>query len=565
MKISPRLKKASEVAFIILISLWGGCVKENFVEPKDPFEQQQLNPDARVITLGSGKSALTLKTNPENIIETENGIRIKGSLFIANTKYGDMPLSTGDFSLFKDTTRLAKGTSDDFFSGLNGFALTDIPHEGLLKDFKMLGMSAADFGFKKGSEFETGAFQWPVNEDRYYFYYEDANNPLQAELESSSFFNLKKIAIDPTDPFVFFTCDFSGTKLGELKDIGFGVSVQGYLPFVPAVTIGGITGFNGNLFLTGTIPIKKYQVAFTGEACVGFNSGDPQGIRKFFQGKENNFNLGMNGKCTLDNEILDFLNVEVVLGQATLTLSVKESGDTQLKFAGIRETPPSKVSDFLYEIIGQDWDFLDYILPYEQKETFYGTIGNKLSEWELGFKMESSLNLPGDIHLEMGKTQLELTTSHMYFLGQAVVCGFTNIGVEGYADRTGSFKLMGYAKNSFHAKAGKLSIGYDLGMSVSLALVDKVFSFTGEFHFRGEACLGKLCASISVKGSVVIATDGTFTVCFSIGIGKLGFDVCIDFTKENTGNENFIQTMKATEIPLEQVPVENRFPAYEQE
>ena len=256
-----------------------------------------------------------------------------------------------------------------------------------------------------------------------------------------------------------------------------------------------------------------------------------------------------------------------MVGKATLILDVKESGSTELKFAGVREFPPSTPSDFLAEIIGQDWNFLDYLAPIETKETFYGTIGTELSDWKLGFKSESKLkNLPGNIELDMGKTQLEISSSHMYFLGEAVVAGLNRVGVEGYADRNGNFKLTGYGKSSFHADAGKLSIGYSLGMNITIQLHDKVFTFKGSFSFKGKACITiadiDFCASISIGGSTSISSNGNFEICFEIGIGKLGFDVCIKYERNNKlVGELFDQIMIVNEIPIEQVPVENRFPA----
>lgn len=565
-----RVKKINAYVLIIIISFLVGCVKENFVEPVDPFEDQELAANPEVFTIGQGSSALKLKTNPANVLQTENGVRIKGTVFVQNSKYGDMPLSTGDFELVKNG-------ADNFYSNITGFSKVELPHEGLLKNLQMVGLSAAKFGFKKGSEFDLGAFNWPVDSNRYYFYYENNSSPLQAVLDGSNFNLIQKIAIDPSDPFAFFQCDLSGTSLGEvISDVGFAVSVQGNIPFVPAVDIGGITGFSGNLYIEGTIPIKKYQVAFTGEACVGFNSGDPEGIKDFFTGKLQNFYVGMNGKCTLDNTVLDFLNVEVVLGTATITLKYDKGGATELKFAGLRETPSSTVSDFLYQIIGRDWNFLDYLIPYEQRETFYGTVGTVIADWQLGFKLESSLHLPGFDPIDMGKSQLELTTSHMYFFGEVVVGGLSRVGVEGYADKTGNFKLTGFAKSGFHASAGKLSIGYDLGMTVTMELHEvngnKVFTFTGEFHFDGKACvsIGKLhlCASVHLSGSTSISSDGSYKICFSIGVGKLGFDVCISEDRNKSiasGKGMFTETMTATEIPLEQVPLENRFPAVDSE
>ena len=566
--------KSGKYILIILVSIWAGCSKEYFIEPPDPFATQTLEADPNIITLGQGANAIKLKTNHANVIQTNEGYRIKGSVFIANDKYGDMPLSTGDFEIVKDTSGASVKSSSFKTNGssftITGFSRVELPHEGLLKDLDMLGMPTSKMGFKKGSEFDLGVLSWPVNPDRYYFYYEnDDSNPFQADITGSKLKNLKKIAIDPTDPFVFFTCDFNGTKLGDLSDVGMAVSTQGLIPFTPLVDYGGIEGFNGNIYFTGSFPVGEYPVKLTGEGCLAFNPGETDGYKKFFTGSKSDFELGLNGEATFDNEKLDWLNIKVVLGQATLILNEKESGQTELKFAGLRQTPSSTVSDFINEIVGKDWNFLDYLMPLEEKETFYGTIGTKLSDWQMGFKIQSTLKLPGDINLDMGTSELEISSSEMHFQGEAVVGGLNRVGVKGYAQKSGDFELTGYGENSLSASSGKLSLYYYIGMDVTVKYVGGVFTFSGKFKFTGKACVTiakhDYCASVSLSGSVSIASDGSYKVCFSIGVGKLGFDVCIHYDADKTSADKhkFIQTMTSTEIPLEMVPVENRFPADE--
>ncbi len=565
------LKNIGMYLLILTLTLWFGCRKENFVEPPDPFASQELEANPDVITLGQGANALKLKTNQANVIETKNGLRIKGTLYIENDKYGDMPFSTGDFELTKDSTLAKQEGTKNIYSMITGFSRVELPQEGIFKDLQMVGMPTSTLGFKKGSDFDTGTFGWPVNPDRYYFYYEnDDSNPFQANIARSTLKNIKKIAIDPTDPYEFFTCDLNGTKLGDLSDVGMAVSAKGLIPFTPLVPYGDISSFNGNIYLTGTFPVATYPVSFTGEAVLAFNSGDQNGFTKFFSGKSTDFTMGLNGQVTFDNTALDWMNVQVVLGQATLILSENGLGDTELEFAGVREMPPTTVSDFLNQIIGKDWNFLDYLIPVEQKETFYGTIGTKLSDWKMGFKMESSLNLPGDIHLDMGKTQLEVTSSQMYFMGEAVVCGFNRVGVEGYAQKSGDFKLTGYENSSFDASWHALSIGYSLGMSVTVQYISGTFTFIGKFNFDGRACVRILkhnyCAHIGFSGSVSISSNGSFEITFSVGVGPVGFDVHIHFDPNNSkvaGEKNYIQTMTATEIPLKMVPENMRFPAVE--
>ncbi len=563
MKIIPDIKKSGMYILIFAVTAWFGCRKENFVEPPDPFASQELEADPDVIVLGQGSNALKLKTNHANVFQTKDGLRIKGTLYVENNKYGDMPFSTGDFELIKDST-------GKFFKNITGFSRVELPQEGLLKGLQMVGMPTSNLGFKKGSDFNLGAFNWPVDPDRYYFYYEnDDSNPFQADITRSKLKDIKKIAIDPTDPFTFFTCNFNGTRLGDLSDVGMAVSAQGLIPFTPLVSFGDVKGFKGNLYFTGTFPVGTYPVSLTGEAVLAFNSGDPEGYKKFFSGRATDFTFGLNGEATFDNKALDWLNEKVVLGQATLVLDENGASDTDLKFAGIRQFPPSTVSDFLNDIIGKDWNFLDYLVPVEQKETFYGTIGTKLSDWKMGFKIESSLNLPGNIHLDMGKSQLELTSSKMYFMGEAVVGGFNRVGVEGYAQRNGDFKLTGYQESSFDASWHKLSIGYSLGMTVTVQYISGTFTFKGNFKFRGRACISivkhNYCANISFSGSTSISSDGSFEITFSVGVGPVGFDVHINFKRNNSvaGQAAFVQTMTYTQIPLSQVPESMRFPAEE--
>ncbi len=543
--------KLSIVSIAILFLMQ--CTKENFLEPVDPFEPQKLEANPEKFTLGSGANALVLKTNKGNVIKTDFGYSIKGSVYIENKKYGDVRLTNGAFDLVKDA-------AGNFYSKMTGLGVAELPKEGLLKKLNLDGMPLTSLVLKKGSEFEAGPFGWPVDPNRYYFYYEN-DQPYSASITKSKFNNIKKVAIDPLDPYYFTSCDFTGSKLGEISDAGIAVSAQGLIPFTPIVTSYNIPSFKGNFYISGTIPLNKYPIAFSGEAVLsigssGSNSDD------FFANRNSAFKLGLNGKATLDHEALDWLNIEVVLGKASLYLGVENNGATQIKFVGEREMPPSKPSDFLYEIIGQDWDFLDYLIPVEQKETFYGTIGTELSEWELGFKSESTLNILGN-KIDMGHTNLEVTSSSMHFSGEAVVAGLSRVGVKGYADRNGNFELTGYARNSLSASKGRLSLGYELSAEVSLKHEGGNFRFTGKMKLHGEACVDlevvTICAGFTIRASVSISSNGDFEVCFSIGVGKLGFDVCISYHRSSVRDDDFVQTMTYKEIPIEQVPIENRF------
>ena len=149
----------------------------------------------------------------------------------------------------------------------------------------------------------------------------------------------------------------------------------------------------------------------------------------------------------------------------------------------------------------------------------------------------------------------------MKFDGYAVLAGFSGIGLKGNVTfANGHFKLTGYAKSGFSAECCKLKISYSLAMDVTLQY-DGDVSFGARVVQKGKACFGKLCAKITIRGSVHISSNGKFRVCFSVGIGAFGFDVCI--SKTPLPNGEYQEVMTYDEIPLEFVPIENRFEAYE--
>ncbi len=562
---SAKSKNILVLIFLIApLLFFAGCTKENFVEPIDPFQAKPLQPDAPQFQLGTGTNALILKANKENIAsETDSLVRIKGALFVENSKYGDIRLSNGDFELIN-----SGNSGDNIFNNFRGYAVLNIPQEGFFQYLNFPEMIAMPIGLKKGSEFETESFNWPVNEDRYYFYYENPN-PFPINISSSKLENIKKIAIDPTDPYFFASGDIEGTKLGDLSDVGFAFSAQGLIPFSPLVSLKKmpIEGFYGNIYLSGTIPIGDYPVSVSAEGVLKFTSDEMDDAKNFFEGRNSDFALGLNGQVNFDNEALDWMGIEVVLGQATLVFAMDRSGKTLLKFAGIREDPPMSVSDFLKSIITKDYDFLDYLAPYQTKEVFYGSIGNELSDWKMGFKFESKLNLPNDFSIDMGHVYLYLDPTIMNFEGEVVLAGFSHIGMKGTVEMNGNFALTGYAKAGFSASYKALSLSFQLGVDVTLAHRDGVVSFEGNFTMSGKASLdikvGTLTASFTIHGSCKIASDGSFKLCFSIGIGDFGFDVCLSFNAQQAKiqGKNYHPEMHYKEIPLEQVPIQNRFPA----
>ncbi len=535
------------IVFLIAVS---GCRKENFVEPPDPFSPEKLNPEHKAVQLGEGENALTLLVNNESFFEKEKVARIKGSFFVHNALFGDLRISSGDFTLTKNDA--------GNYTGFEGIGLVELPNEGPFADLGIIDETGRKFGFKKGSEFDLDEYPWPVNENRYYFYI-DTQSGLEAKIYDTSIKNITRLAIDPTDPYIFMTAQLS-RKGEDLGEFGIGCSAQKLIPFRPVVEEYTLQPFFGELYLSGEIELKRYPVTLWGESVFSFGEG---AMQSFFSGENSAYTMGLNGKAFFRSEALDWLDVDVELGRASLTLDIHDDGYTQLKFAGVRETPPESASDFLAEIIGEDWNFVDYVYPFEQKEIFYGTLGSDPDDWEIGFDMESHLKI-FDNDIDMGRIHLLVTDRSLDFAGSMPVNVIGRVGVSGSVERNGNFMFSGYGSADLDLSAGPLSLRFSAGLNLALTHIDAVFTITGRVHLEGSACAEiagtDVCVSIAVNSSVTIRSDGYFQVCFSIGIDGVGFDVCIEFTKEDVNGKTIeIAKMTQHEIPIESVPPENRF------
>lgn len=527
------------------------CTKENFIEPADPFEIKRLEPNPYKLTLGEGENKITLKTNHENITETGNGLRIKGGLFAENSQYGDFRISNGEFELIKNK-------NGEGYSEITGVAIVDLPKEGLLKDLIKTGMSISPVGFKKGSEFETGAFGWPVDSNKYYFYYE-LDTPFDATITNSSLKNIKELALDPLDPYFFISCDFNGTPFGKLSDVGLAISSQGLIPFERQVDYyDKVKNFSGNIYLSAALSIKTYHITIHGETVIGFDSDDPSASDIFFAGEISSYKQGFNGKITFDNKALDWLDIEIVLGEASMFFERTTSGETKIAWAGKREYPPTDVSDFLEQVIGKDWNFLDYLIPLEQQEKFYGSIGSNLDDFELGFETKTDLKV-GNHKINMGTMKLFFSPNRMYFYGSVNIAVLGSIGVKGSADKDGYFKFTGFIqyKNDIDWKI--LEINYNFDIDLTLKRDGEGISIKGSIDFEAEICLGIICIDFNTKLSVTIGLDGSFKIKFKIGICGKGFSVTISYKSKSALMSKDVESMEYVEIPYQEIPMQYRF------
>jgi hypothetical protein len=212
---------------------------------------------------------------------------------------------------------------------------------------------------------------------------------------------------------------------------------------------------------------------------------------------------------------------------------------------------------------------LDYLSPVDTKETFYLSMGSDVNDWMLGFKFTSQLNLPNGYSIDLGHMYLHVDPSQMKLDAMISIAGFSRVGFQGEVHTNGNFSLYGYTSAGFSASSGPLSISFNLSISALLKYWDGTTTFRADGHLSGHvAChcwLFTIRAGLSLDVSLSINSNGSFTVCFTIGIAGHGFHICLDYKAQMAQmmGDKFQPEMHYVEIPIEQVPIQNRLPIEE--
>jgi len=382
--------------------------------------------------------------------------------------------------------------------------------------------------------------------------------------------------IDPLDPYLYFEGEFDGVPFITAGGIGF--SAQGNIGFSPLVEIYDIPEFDGNIFLKASLAINPYPFSFDGDGVIGFNPGEKYGIISFLKGEFTDLTMGINGSVSFSHESLDFFGISIELGKATGYLDIKAAGNTTFKFVGDLSQPTLMFADVIKQFIGEKagsyCEFIDYLQFQRMERIVYGTIAipndlkdwdNAVTEWELGFKNKCILNLLG-FEMIMGETLLEINSDHLMGYFRWLPQGFTLNGPEELDPRDltqknflfgeftfeGDFLFSGQFFNGLLLQLGPVKLDFGTNLAALMEKTGDYFRIIGDIKMGGEACVGDICAGFSYGATVEIDTDGNFSITFSIGIGPFGYKLTINFS------DNTVKG-KATEIPLEQVPLENRF------
>ncbi|MDX2267066.1 MAG: hypothetical protein NW208_03105 [Bryobacter sp.] len=358
---------------------------------------------------------------------------------------------TGDVALVTPGRRFVLTGSDLFFAfapgtrtieRVRGRAYVPSPYEGPNVTIKQPAL--AEFGMDLGKNIE---YQIPLQPERTYLYFkfdagfameigatgdEADTKPLTLAIPAG--INALML-IDPTDPFFFVSGGVllpEGMQKGEdsqpseqeeqKKDdesdspesLGFGVSVQSLIPFRPAVTY-GIEGkareFNGNRILTGSLPLGKLPVVFTGTMISDVmqpgsseKAIDPLGI-----GFGPYAQAGINGQFDFGFPFLKVKKLGALaefgfrLGKATAALEIV-NGKQHAYFSGIMSPDTSWVPDIMP------------IKP-EREERSYVYVSSDLQDFVIGSESRYAVDASalgkmagidlGDIFVVEGSTRID--------------------------------------------------------------------------------------------------------------------------------------------------------------
>jgi len=585
-------------AFFSLTIITAGCRKDIYEEPPDPYENERLQSNHTDIQFGNGANAYFLKTNTDNLDTTENkNLRIRGTLFHDNPIYGPARITKGDFLLFrgavekmpqeyahpihgnlpinKSPIKVYNNGKIEEFGGFSGYSEFNIPKIGFIQALNIPFMNGSPAGYLKGSNFP----KWPLNADKYYFYFDysklgmigdslSEGKGVKFKIKDSEIF-LDRMAIDPTDPHIYMHANTKIPKL-PLKNAGLGFSVRGQIPFSlkDELKFGNIKEFdNGNISADGTIDLTLLTgipISLEGLLVFAFPINNAEEIAKFFSAEDFQFFMGGKGAIVFPNDFIEQFGLKIVLAEAALSGDIRSYDDFEISFVGLMEQPQYTPSELIEHLSGQEVDFLQWLeIPASFRYTVWGTVGSAPDAWVLGVKQEADIKVGGYV-IVSSEMLMEVNTQRLKLESEIDMALFGELGFEGEVNRNGKLymKAYGQAGDDFNSGPVSLDIRFDAFFEIYVNSLSD-FGFKTKGNFYGKACTDippwdgpsvEVCVSINIGYEVSVRSDGSFRVCAEVGIDGFGFDICLNVSKDMKQHG-----MEVKEIPYDNVPPENRY------
>ena len=524
-----------------------------------------------------------------------------------STEHGDLPLTKGTFYRVTED-------SIETYSAMAAYGMLELPAYGMLSKVTAPlsggGLAGAKITIGYGSKIKEnfGSAFDPLNDNRNYFIFEmetgisfdigavDAsignaldNGNMSVNAGNGSSYML---ALDPLDPYIFYRGNMGGISILGIEGAGFGLSVQGNITYQPSVTIyDRVKSFdNGNIYLQGDIPIPIPGLEFlnttvSGEAVIGFEHGDFAAPIEFFDLLPVKYKVGVNGSLSLNPDIIPgFLSLSFNLADANLYLDWNNIDDFQLSFVGMCDiinlpNPNVLLVDLSTNILKKlnlpegSLEFVKYVriaaalqspaTNIKENAIFLGTLSSKPMDWDFGITRKSWIELPEIGEIAAGQVSYRLSPSLFKFLGQVDIGPFAGMELLGEIEwaNAADFTLKGHAWADVGGSWGPIGFKLVMELLAEIYKRDLTFGFNGIIHLEGNFWVTiakiKITAGAKLRLEVSVASDGSFTLCFQVGIGKLGYNVCVDYTRLSNGFMN--ENIKMQEIPISEVPTENIF------
>ena len=473
-----------------------------------------------------------------NVTQTSDGFAVRGALLLA-TPLGELPIANASVTFAYGTER-SQGLKT-----VRGDAAVPFPSFGAAQGFTAEDLVSASLGFDSGENLASlGA---PLNDDRHYLFFQlnegvsIANGPLTFSLPGG---NDATLVLDPFDPFVFASGSLLGLDaLGKVEDVGIGISAQGLIPFHAATNQGlkqGMDDFKGALYLSGSVPLGRLPLTFTGEAVLDI---DPNADgRPLSELDEAGFQLGVNGELDLTADFLDYFSFDANVSHGSAELRVS-GADQRASFSGVLDPDQSWLPKELPLHADVDVNVAGVISSkledsYLSADGKYHLVGSVLTK-ELGIDI-SDLALV-DAHLDIDHTGFHLTAKVKEGVqlakdlelgaGATLDAKFGDDPADFDIDIKGDVKVAGVSLLSGHAEIDDQGLHVSGKLDTGIAHV----GVSGEITKHGAELSGEAGVTIDVKtGKAVVetVTDGALCGYEYVKDGALcGYEVVTDGAK----------------------------------
>ncbi len=245
----------------------------------------------------ASNNPLVFWVRDELVTAIEDGFVVEGSL--------DLELPGGETLTFAQASLVFERAADGSIDRVHGTARLPFPASGLLEGIEVEDLAQVQVGYDYGRNLED--LEAPVQEDRRYLFFsfsvglEASAGPITLSAPGGQSMTM---VLDPADPMIYFRGNLGGVSgIGPIEDVGIGLSWEGRIPFEPHVTFGmsdeDAAGFDGNLYLAGSVAIPRLPLSVDGEIVVDF---DPLGNGRSLadmSAEDLGFQYGANGTLNI--------------------------------------------------------------------------------------------------------------------------------------------------------------------------------------------------------------------------------------------------------------------------